>query len=118
MRAALIFLVLIGVGQSWCDSDDFKAFKIQYNKSYKDNEEEERLKIYHNNRQMINSHNKRYAAGEETFEMGVNEFTDLRPDEFDNDLITNNKFIFLIIHKEILDNRISTHQKYFRFYFI
>lgn len=83
MKAALVFLVLIGLGQSWCESDDFKAFKIQYNKNYKDNEEAERLKIYHNNRQMINSHNKRYAAGEETFEMGVNEFTDLRPEEFE-----------------------------------
>ncbi|KAL7732354.1 hypothetical protein ACLKA6_004338 [Drosophila palustris] len=86
MKAVLLLLALVGVAQAWSLSDfvaQFESFKVEFNKLYKDvMEERERLIVYLNNMQLIKRHNQRYAAGKESYEMGVNQFTDLSPEEF------------------------------------
>ncbi|KAM8708945.1 hypothetical protein ACLKA7_015849 [Drosophila subpalustris] len=86
MKAVLLLLALVGVAQVWGLSDfivQFESFKVEFNKVYKDvKEERERLIAYLNNKQLITRHNQRYAAGKESYEMGVNQFTDLSPEKF------------------------------------
>ncbi|KAH8274500.1 hypothetical protein KR044_002090, partial [Drosophila immigrans] len=62
---------------------EFNAFKLKHHKVYKDvSEELKRLQIFVENKKLIESHNRRYAAGEESYKMGINQFSDLRSKEF------------------------------------
>ena len=62
--------------RSW---DDFVSFQERFNKKYTDIQElEYRFKIFVANLATINAHN----SGNETFTMGINQFSDLTPDEF------------------------------------
>ncbi|XP_034481836.1 cathepsin L1-like [Drosophila innubila] len=93
MKVALLFLALIGVTQASGLSSylgQYESFKVEYNKVDKDfREERERLFVFLNNMQTITEHNKRYAAKKETYEMGVNQFTDLRPEEFERLMLSS-----------------------------
>merc|ERR1719424_1781353 len=61
----------------------FDDFKATHGKSYvSPNEHEKRAAIYADNVDYMNQHNAKYAAGEVTFYLGVNEFSDLSHDEF------------------------------------
>jgi len=61
----------------------WKSFKDQHGKTYSTAEEEHRrFKIFKNNLVIINKHNKDYEAGEISFELAVNHFTDWTNDEF------------------------------------
>ncbi|XP_064545315.1 procathepsin L-like [Drosophila montana] len=87
MNAVCVVLVLIGSVQS-IQYDvglegEWKSFKEMHGKSYAgDSEELLRRKIFADNKKLIDTHNARYEAGEETYKIGVNEFTDLLPSEF------------------------------------
>ncbi|XP_030371985.1 cathepsin L-like [Scaptodrosophila lebanonensis] len=62
---------------------EWKEFKLDHGKTYSTEAEEEfRLEVFKNNKRIIDDHNKRWAAGEESYEMGLNEFSDLLPEEF------------------------------------
>ncbi|KAH8307750.1 hypothetical protein KR044_012242, partial [Drosophila immigrans] len=68
----------------------FNAFKLKHHKVYKDvSEELKRLQIFVENKKLIESHNKRYAAGEESYKMGVNKFSDMSPEEFQRLVLTS-----------------------------
>ncbi|XP_034104191.1 procathepsin L-like [Drosophila albomicans] len=97
MKAAICILlfVLVGYIQARITYDDvldaeFELFKVEHKKSY-DNEYEEqlRLQIFKDNKNLIDRHNKRYAAGEKTYKMGVNKFTDLTSKEFKRLMLTS-----------------------------
>merc|ERR1719230_1777119 len=60
----------------------FGAFKTAFNKSYDAEEEAKRAAIYADNVAYFAEHNAKYAKGESTFYMGVNEYSDLTHDEF------------------------------------
>lgn len=63
---------------------DNSIFLIQseYNKNYATPEEEQlHFKIFADNWKAVQEHNKKFAAGEVTWEMGINQFSDLTPDE-------------------------------------
>ncbi|KAL7732356.1 hypothetical protein ACLKA6_004340 [Drosophila palustris] len=96
MKAAISILVfvLIGCAQSIITyqdvlNDEFEIFKLEHEKTY-DNDYEEQLRkqIFKDNKELIDKHNERYAAGEETYEMGVNQFTDLLASEFASLMLT------------------------------
>lgn len=58
------------------------CFQSKFNKSYKDNDEEEYRKgIYKESKINVEEHNKKHAAGEVTFTMGINQFADLTAEE-------------------------------------
>jgi cathepsin L len=60
----------------------FGEFKATFNKAYTTVEHDVRAAVYADNVDYIEQHNKKYSSGEATFEMGVNEFSDLSHDEF------------------------------------
>nr|CAH7712877.1 unnamed protein product [Callosobruchus chinensis] len=69
-----------------CDlRQKWEEYKIQFHKQYKDQDEDDfRFQVFKLNLKMIEEHNKRYREGKTTFEMGVNQFSDLGPSELPN----------------------------------
>ncbi|KAM7307130.1 procathepsin L-like [Ixodes scapularis] len=62
---------------------EWEAFKAKYGKSYASEAEEHfRMKVYMKKRQEVSAHNEKYANGEVSFYLGMNEFSDLRQKEF------------------------------------
>ncbi|XP_034481595.1 cathepsin L1-like [Drosophila innubila] len=88
MKLAIAVLFLVGFAQAHINYQDvlekeFDSFKQLYNKIYKDvKEHEQRKQIFKDNKELINKHNKGHAAGEKSYKMGVNQFTDLHSNEF------------------------------------
>jgi len=61
----------------------FEQFKLDYSKTYATPvEEAHRMAIFADHVRRINEHNVKYAAGQSTFEVGVNAFCDLTTEEF------------------------------------
>ncbi|KAH8405046.1 hypothetical protein KR222_005636, partial [Zaprionus bogoriensis] len=94
MRVFGAFLVLLVVVQATSLkgvlSRDFQSFRLKHNKTYKDlGEELRRMRIFDENLKTINAHNKRFAAGKESYKMGVNEFSDLLPIEFESIMLSS-----------------------------
>ncbi|KAH8299420.1 hypothetical protein KR044_001287, partial [Drosophila immigrans] len=64
---------------------EWELFKQEFQKSYEDEAEESlRMRVFQDNKRIIDAHNERWAAGQETYEMGVNAHTDLLDAEFDS----------------------------------
>lgn len=64
--------------------NQWKDFKIHFNKSYKTpDEEEKRFKVFKENSQKFSEHNKLFEVREVTFKMGVHRDADLTFDEID-----------------------------------
>lgn len=61
----------------------FNQFQNVQEKTYKSaREESTRFAIFQENLKKIEAHNAKYEKGEETYMMGVNQFTDLTEEEF------------------------------------
>ncbi|XP_062136117.1 procathepsin L-like [Drosophila sulfurigaster albostrigata] len=94
MKAVILILVLVAVVHATSLKDilkaEFNAFKLKHRKSYKDASEElKRLQNFVENKKLIDSHNKRYAAGEVSYEMGINQFSDLNSKEFQKTVLSS-----------------------------
>ncbi|KAH8285148.1 hypothetical protein KR054_005709 [Drosophila jambulina] len=62
---------------------EWQAFVKEHRKSYQDeNVEQLRYMIFNENRIMIAEHNRRFANGEVSFKMAINEYSDLMSQEF------------------------------------
>lgn len=56
---------------------------LMYSKKYQnESEENDRMAIFLNNKKTIDEHNKRYEKGLETYNMGLNKYSDLSNEEF------------------------------------
>ncbi|KAH8355084.1 hypothetical protein KR093_005293, partial [Drosophila rubida] len=93
MEAKLLLATLLGLlacAQARITLADVRAaeweqFKQEFQKSYDDESEDRlRMQVFEDNKRIIDAHNERWAAGQETYEMGVNEYTDLLQHEFDS----------------------------------
>ncbi|KAH8335628.1 hypothetical protein KR074_007383, partial [Drosophila pseudoananassae] len=63
--------------------EEWRAFKIEYNKEYENEIEEQlRFKIFLHNKLLIARHNLKWSAGEVSFNLTVNQFSDLLNHEF------------------------------------
>uniref|UniRef100_A0A336MJU0 CSON002170 protein n=1 Tax=Culicoides sonorensis TaxID=179676 RepID=A0A336MJU0_CULSO len=63
--------------------EEWKKFKLEYNKVYPlSTEENMRKGIFERNLADVMEHNARYLSGMETYEKGVNQFSDLTYEEF------------------------------------
>lgn len=63
-------------------NEKWEEFKLEYNKVYQFSEEAMRKEIFAKNLEDVDSHNKRFLAGEETYEKGINQFSDMTYEEF------------------------------------
>jgi len=79
MRFLVIIFALVAVicaypvqnvEQKWAE------YKQQYGKNYDPKEDAFRMDLFRATLEMVEEHNKKYAAGEVTFEMGLNDFAD------------------------------------------
>jgi C1A family cysteine protease len=71
-------LVLVSSGKNLQHSP-FQQFKLKHGKQYQSMEEEmKRIDIFYQHLNMIEKHNR----GQHSYQMGVNQFTDLTPQEF------------------------------------
>ncbi|XP_022217019.2 procathepsin L-like [Drosophila obscura] len=67
---------------------EWKAFKVAHNKSYQSADEHRlRFFIFMDNRHRIAEHNKLWARGQESHQLGINQFADLSPREFRRGLL-------------------------------
>ncbi|CAG9833352.1 unnamed protein product [Diabrotica balteata] len=67
------------------DQEQFAEFKQKFQKSYESPEEDKnRFKIFQENLRKIEEHNKKYEKGETTYTMGINQFSDMSPEEWAN----------------------------------
>merc|ERR1711928_131787 len=62
---------------------EWSLFKITHGKTYAAAEEELRMTIYLQNRDMIAAHNARFEKGEVSYSMKMNQFGDMLPEEFE-----------------------------------
>lgn len=96
MKSVVIVLIalLVASSQAIVYEDvlaaEFEAFKLEHEKSYEDIDEENlRMQIFKLNKETIDKHNERYARGLETYEMGINQFSDMLPEEFKQIMLSN-----------------------------
>ncbi|KAJ5076046.1 cysteine protease rdl2-related [Anaeramoeba ignava] len=78
MKFIVIFAILVLVASCANDRMLFNHFKNKFNKKYSVEEEAMRFKIFQANLKTIREHN----AGDSTFKMGINQFTDLTLKEY------------------------------------
>jgi len=99
MKAKILLLALLGmlayvqarITLADVQAAEWESFKVEFNKNYVDESEDRlRMRVFQDNKKIIDAHNERLAAGKETYEMGVNQFTDLLAKEF-NSLFADNQ---------------------------
>ncbi|XP_055841495.1 protein CTLA-2-alpha-like [Episyrphus balteatus] len=82
--ALLVVAAILGCVLS-CSDKDFAEFKQKFNKNYASREEDgNRKKIFCKNLKKIEAHNELYKKGLTTYTQGVNQFSDLTQEEFQN----------------------------------
>ncbi|XP_069160791.1 cathepsin L-like [Procambarus clarkii] len=63
--------------------DEWEAFKLEHGKKYAtDAEDSFRMKIFIENKNRIDAHNKLFAARRKSYSLRMNKFGDMLPDEF------------------------------------
>ncbi|XP_065214571.1 protein CTLA-2-alpha-like [Planococcus citri] len=78
----LIVQIIMAEEKLNLDNEEWKNYKTEFNKTYEnENDEVERYKIYLDNKKMVEEHNAKFAKGEVTYEMGINQFSDRKPEE-------------------------------------
>ncbi|CAG9856061.1 unnamed protein product [Phyllotreta striolata] len=84
-KFVVLFAVFVAMASTLTTEERFAEFKTKFGKTYATPEEEqERFKVFEANVQRIDEHNKKFETGEVTFSQGVNQFSDLTPDEWKN----------------------------------
>ncbi|KAH8370819.1 hypothetical protein KR093_005101, partial [Drosophila rubida] len=82
MKIILVILLLIGLSHANLE-EEFESFKQIFNKIYKDvTEHDQRKQIFKDNSELISQHNELHAAGGKSYKMGINQFSDLHSEEF------------------------------------
>merc|ERR1712107_247962 len=77
LKQGLILATLLVLGQARPKMDSqWKHYKTKYMKNYVLGEEEMRRAIWEDNHEFIMRHNAAYEAGNETYSVGENEYTE------------------------------------------
>ena len=88
MKGLLIAIVLIGITAAISRDAQWEEFKLKFKKGYRSLEQEsERKAIFMEKLDVIEAHNVKYASGESTYMQGVNQFSDLTFEEFQNSVL-------------------------------
>jgi len=87
MKVAIVLVSLLGIvacslATTLYEDMVWDSYKSDFNKVYEDEIEESlRKQIFLANMEVIDAHNERWMAGEETYEQGLNQFTDKLDEE-------------------------------------
>jgi len=89
MKGLLIAVALIGLTAASVSRDSqWEEFKLKFKKGYRSLEQEsERKAIFMEKLDVIENHNVKYASGESTYMQGVNQFSDMTFEEFQNSVL-------------------------------
>ncbi|RZC33185.1 Peptidase C1 and/or Inhibitor I29 domain containing protein [Asbolus verrucosus] len=80
MKIFLILTIVVCAAASL--SEEWKSFKGNYQKNYSNAEEESfRKQLFQKKLQQFEEHNERFRHGLETYEIGINQFTDMTDEE-------------------------------------
>jgi cathepsin L len=83
MKLFLVLTAVIVASSALSANTHWANYKLKFNKSYESSDEEaRRFEIYKSNVQRVVEHNAKYAAGETTYTLAINEFADLTNEEF------------------------------------
>ena len=86
-----ITLLLLVIGSALADPL-FEKYQKDFSKSYTNKNYAQRKAIFQENVRKISEHNEKYARGEVSYSMGINEFTDMSEQEFE--AYADGKYIF------------------------
>ncbi|XP_023020969.1 cathepsin L-like proteinase [Leptinotarsa decemlineata] len=83
MHLKLVVFCIVAVALVHAVSDEeWNSYKQKFNKKYNTPQDDAlHRSIYEKNVQKIDAHNQRFKAGQETWEMGINQFTDMTEEE-------------------------------------
>ncbi|XP_069689968.1 crustapain-like [Periplaneta americana] len=71
------------------DLEEWKNYKIKYGKKYESVEEDIRkMSVYFENKERVEKHN----AGEHSYTLGINQFSDMSKEEFESTMLLRNVF--------------------------
>ncbi|KAJ8943320.1 hypothetical protein NQ318_004761 [Aromia moschata] len=83
MKYIVVFATVVLAINAASISDQWLEFKKTYGREYKSLKEEElRFAIFQDNVKKIEEHNEKYAKGESTYYMGINQFADITTEEY------------------------------------
>merc|ERR1712113_35346 len=88
MRGFIVALALISACAAVSRDAQWEEFKLTFKKGYRNLEQEsERKGIFMAHLDAIEAHNAKYEAGLSTYQQGVNQFSDLTFEEFENTVL-------------------------------
>merc|ERR1739848_298163 len=88
MRGFIVALALISACAAVSRDAQWEEFKLTFKKGYRNLEQEsERKGIFMAHLDAIAAHNAKYEAGLSTYQQGVNQFSDLTFEEFENTVL-------------------------------
>ncbi|CAG9840188.1 unnamed protein product [Diabrotica balteata] len=77
----LLTLIVAVVMAAQTAEEAWPKYKLDYSRNYNAEEDAKRFAIFKDNYDRIEAHNKKFKAGEVTWEMGLNQFADRTPEE-------------------------------------
>lgn len=82
-HVVLFCALIFALGVSAFENKEWKEYKQRFNKSYATvTEQLARLEIWKKNAEFVRSHNRLYNLGRKSYNVGMNQFADLTPEEF------------------------------------
>ncbi|KAJ8921569.1 hypothetical protein NQ315_010474 [Exocentrus adspersus] len=83
MRSLIVLASLVLAINAAGDAELWQEFKQKFGRDYRNlKEEQTRYSIFQSNLRTIEEHNERYDKGEISYFTGINQFTDMTPEEF------------------------------------
>merc|ERR1712038_545114 len=88
MRGFIVALALISACAAVSRDAQWEEFKLTFKKGYRNLEQEsERKAIFMAHLDAIETHNAKFEAGLSTYKQGINQFSDITFDEFQNTVL-------------------------------
>lgn len=73
----LLSVALVTVASKNNSTEEWEEFKSVHGKKYSSDEEALRKEIFSKHKALVNLHNQKFANGEVSYSIGINEFSDM-----------------------------------------
>jgi len=105
MRGFLLALTFVAACSALSRDAQWEEFKLKFKKGYRNLEQDsERKAIFMSNLDSIEAHNVKFEAGHSTYKQGINQFSDLAFEEFQNTVLMRE-----VQDKDAKDYKTKTH---------